>query len=63
MYDGIYTPALSRSDAAALRDLLRPAPLDEARYIARRDAFDDLRRRVDPSGRHWTGRPEGRRNA
>ena len=63
MMDHTYTPALDRLDAAALRDLLRPAPLDELEYIARRDAFDDLRRCMDTGYRRRSGSPEGRRTA
>ena len=63
MMDHTYTPALDRLDAAALRDLLRPAPLDELEYIARRDASRDLRQRLTPDNRHRYARPEGRRTA
>lgn len=61
MFDDTYTPALDRSDVVALRDLLRPAPLDELEYIARRDAFDDLRRCMDAGYRRRSGSLEGRR--
>jgi len=55
MYGTIYTSALSRSDADALRDLLRPVPLDEQRYISRRDAYRDIHDRCQPTNRHRNG--------
>ena len=67
MYGTIYTPSVDRSDAEAIRDLLRSAPLDELAYIAHRDACLDLYRCTDPREYHRgtprSGRREGRRTA